>query len=58
MPRRNSRVNPLNPPYYCLIVGVRLFLAAAVSTLTGKTYGRYIGFASRAKAYRHMGENH
>ena len=39
----------ISPPYYYLLVGVILFLAAVVSTLTGKTYGRYVGVVSRAK---------
>jgi len=37
-------------PYYYLVVGAILLLAAVVSTLTGKTYGRYLGVVSRAKA--------
>jgi hypothetical protein len=36
-------------PYYYLIGGVISLLVAVVSTCTGKIYGRYGGWASRAK---------
>jgi Mn2+/Fe2+ NRAMP family transporter len=41
---------PISSPYYYLVLGVIFFLAAVVSTCTGKTYARYVrGPASRAK---------
>ncbi len=39
----------LQPPYIYLILGVISFSVAVVSTYTGKTYGRYGGWAYRAK---------
>jgi hypothetical protein len=40
----------ISSPYYFLVSGVIFFIAAVVSTCTGKTYGRYgHGLASRAK---------
>jgi hypothetical protein len=39
----------INSPYYFLIVGVISLCVAVVSTFTGKIYGRYGGWASRAK---------
>ena len=41
--------SPISSPYYSLIVGVISFSVAVVSTCTGKAYGRYAGWASRAK---------
>jgi hypothetical protein len=40
---------PISTPYYYLAVGVICLVAAVVSTCTGKTYGRYGGWASRLK---------
>jgi hypothetical protein len=40
---------PIRSPYYFLIVGLISFSAAVASTCAGKTYGRYGGWASRAK---------
>jgi hypothetical protein len=40
---------PISSPYYYLIIGVISFSVAVVSTCTGKTYGRFAGWASRAK---------
>ena len=41
---------PISSPYYFLVFGLIRFIAAVVSTWTGKTYGRYgRGLASRAK---------
>jgi hypothetical protein len=42
----------LKAPYIFLILGVISFSAALVSTCTGKTYGRYGGWAYRAKEPR------
>ncbi len=39
----------INSPYYFLVFGVIFFLAAVVSTCTGKTYGRYGIGGSRAE---------
>lgn len=39
----------INSPYYYLVLGVISFSWAVVSMCTGKTYGRYGGWASRAK---------
>jgi hypothetical protein len=37
------------PPYIRLIFGIIFFAAGVVSTCAGKTYGRYGGWAYRAK---------
>jgi hypothetical protein len=39
----------ISSPYYFLVFGAIFLVAAVVSTCTGKTYGRYGGWASRAK---------
>jgi hypothetical protein len=41
--------SPIKSPYYFLIVGVISLCVAVISTFTGKIYGRYGGWASRAK---------
>jgi hypothetical protein len=38
-----------DPPYILLILGLALFLAAVVSTCTGKTLARFRGLVYRAK---------
>jgi hypothetical protein len=40
---------PISSRHYYLAVGLILILVAVVSTLTGKTYARYVGWASRVK---------
>ncbi len=42
----------IESPYYFLVFGAIFFVAAVVSTCTGKTYGRYGGWAYRAKEPR------
>jgi len=40
---------PISSPYFYLTVGAIFLVAGVISTYTGKAYGRYGGWASRAK---------